>query len=115
MLRRLAHDRKRYGERALIAPWAGVVTPKNRPYDRVAVFVVPEDAPPWIREGFARRRVVVTEGQRPRGASAVWSDELPDAGTIGRVLIRHLDDCPAGDAVMIPALLAWHDSKNRSR
>lgn len=83
------------------------VVPAGRPDDRVAVFVVPEDAPPLVREGFARRRVQTLEGECPCGGHQHWPDADPTEGMLGRVVAHHFDDCPAGDAVLIPALLRW--------
>lgn len=87
------------------------VTPAGRPDDRVAVFVVPEEAPPLVREGFARRRVQTLEGTCPCGGLLHWPGFDPAPGTLGRVVAHHFDDCPAGDAVLIPALLAWREEQ----
>ncbi|MGW9168702.1 hypothetical protein [Agromyces sp. NPDC055658] len=83
------------------------VTPRDRPDDRLVVFTVPDDAPPLVREGLVRRRVQAVEGVCPCGGRMIWPDEAPAVGTLGRVVAQHLGDCPAGDAVMIPALEAW--------
>lgn len=102
--------------------WA---VPLGRPDDRIAVMTVPEDAPPLIREGIARRHVQVAEGKCPCGGPLLWADEL-DEDQLLRLLALgwfrdspvahvHFGDCPANNAVMVPALAAWHESKDQDR
>ncbi len=54
------------------------VTPKERPYDRVPVRIIPEDAPPRIREGIARKRMMAIEGECPCGGMTHWPPEEPE-------------------------------------
>ena len=101
------------------------VTPNRRPGDRIVVQVVPDDAPPLIREGLARRRVQAIEGECPCGGPLVWRDEYPDATfwrdessasgglKTDRLCAVHFRDCPAGDAVLVPALAAWAEERER--
>ncbi len=83
------------------------VIPHGRPGERMVVQRIPDNAPPLTREGLARRRVQAVEGVCPCGGRMLWSDEPVERGTLRRVVAQHWDDCPAGDAVFIPAMLAW--------
>ncbi|HIE61030.1 MAG TPA: hypothetical protein EYQ02_05015 [Microbacterium sp.] len=102
------------------------VVPHGRPNERMVVQVIPDDAPPLIREGLARRRVQAIEGECPCGGPLVWRDEHPDAtfwrdaapaegrGLLtDRVCAVHFRDCPAGDAVFVPAMVAWSEDGRR--
>jgi hypothetical protein len=57
---------------------------------------IPEDGPPDLREGIARRRLVATTGRCPCGARL----ELPETvkrGSFMVVRVEHESDCPATD------------------
>jgi hypothetical protein len=61
---------------------------------------ITEDAPPAVREGLARRRLVTTTGACPCGAHPTWPSRqqrraAQRAGTALRVLVSHEDECPA--------------------
>jgi hypothetical protein len=69
---------------------------------------VPEDAPPEVREGIARRRLTALTGRCPCGAEA----PLPipanvPAGVVSQPVIRHEDDCLAVDRVLVSHLRRW--------
>lgn len=73
---------------------------------------IPESAPDIIREGIARRRIVLAGGQCPCGAqitmptrqqrraAARWNEPI-------RVTVFHARDCPAGAEVLYPAIDEW--------
>lgn len=77
-----------------------------------AAFVLPvvgEDLPPAVREGIARRRLTVLEGQCPCGAAFVAPNraERRRARRNGRALhvaVEHEDGCPAITSTIIEAL-----------
>lgn len=83
------------------------VIPFGRPNERMVVQRIPDDAPPLIREGLARRRVQAVDGMCPCGGLMIWPDATPDPGVLRSVVAQHWGDCPAGDAVFVPAMLAW--------
>lgn len=83
------------------------VIPHGRPDERMLVQRIPDDAPPLIREGLARRRVQAIDGVCPCGGRLLWSMSTSSAAVLRRVVAQHWDDCPAGDAVFVPAMLAW--------
>ncbi|WP_158228124.1 hypothetical protein [Pseudonocardia sp. MH-G8] len=61
---------------------------------------IPDGAPAAVREGIARRRLVVTQGECPCGAvfRPPPRAERRAAARTGRVLhvrVEHSDDCPA--------------------
>lgn len=103
------------------------VIPDGRPTERIVVQRIPDDAPPLIREGLARRRIQAVEGVCPCRGPLVWRDEHPNAPIwddepedderrlkTTRVRAVHFGDCPAGDAVFVPAMVAWgHESDRR--
>lgn len=68
---------------------------------------IPDDAPPAIREGLARRRLVATTGRCPCGAELVLPC-APPAGALTVVAVEHEDDCPANDQAMAEAIAGWH-------
>ncbi len=105
-----------------LAPGQEWVIPAGRPLDRLVVQVVPDDAPPLVREGLARRRIQAVEGECPCGGPMVWADQLDedqlakvralgllDGHTVHGV---HFGDCPGGDKVLVPALAAWHEKRD---
>ena len=69
--------------------------------------VVPEDGSPALREGIARRRLVMLDGTCPCGAKRTlpnWATRRAMARSTRRgpdtwsVDIPHAEDCPASDA-----------------
>lgn len=106
-----------------LGPGEDWVTPKDRPYERLVVRQIPEEAPPVVREGLARRRVQAVEGVCPCGGRMVWpTEDAEDPADparrrwLGQVrtgpVAQHIGECPAGDAVMIRALEAWRDERS---
>lgn len=83
------------------------VTPKDHPGHWVVVQTIPEDAPHLVREGIARRRLMTAEGVCPCGGRVLWPETNPGRGEFGRPIQQHLDECPAGPAVFVPAVEAW--------
>lgn len=79
-----------------------------------AVQTVPEDAPPLVREGLVRRRIQAVDGACPCGARMQWAT-APEQGVVNRSLVQHSRDCPAGDAVFLPALLVWRQEQDGER
>jgi len=109
-----------------LAPGQEWVVPAGRPLDRLVVQAVPDDAPPLVREGLARRRIQAVEGVCPCDGRLLWRDECADpearerifgpASREGgvdssRVLAVHRDECPAHDRNLVPALAAWHEER----
>lgn len=64
--------------------------------------VVPEGAPYAVREGIARRRLVVLDGRCPCGAELALTD-----ARAGRLTVAHEDRCPARDARLRKAIRRW--------
>ncbi|GGM53589.1 hypothetical protein ACFFX1_54815 [Dactylosporangium sucinum] len=87
--------------------------------DRVLfiVPVVPDDAPPAIREGLARRRIATISGTCPCGSSTVQltrqqrrarqRQAAKRHGNVIRGVFEHAADCPANDLTIFPLLRAW--------
>lgn len=79
------------------------------------LFMLPaiaDDAPPLVREGLARRRLVMLTGQCPCGANLVMPNRAQRRAAQRRrepvrVAVAHERDCPAVDDVLLPALDAW--------
>ena len=94
-----------------LAPGEEWAFPKDHPGHAVVVQSIPDDAPPLIREGLARRRVMTVEGVCPCGGRVVWPEADPEPGTFGRPVQRHLGECPAGPAVFVPAMEAWRQER----
>lgn len=72
--------------------------------------VIPEDAPYRIREGIARRRIVITTGVCPCGALADLQLMLDDASTgrpVGAGEVVHERGCPADTATLVKAIRRW--------
>jgi hypothetical protein len=78
---------------------------------------IPDDAPDEIREGIARRRIVMTTGTCPCGGEMVGPNRAQrrrmerdkrngDPG-VWQVRIEHDDDCPALDATLYAAIRRW--------
>ncbi|HVA03482.1 MAG TPA: hypothetical protein VMU64_06990 [Acidimicrobiales bacterium] len=55
---------------------------------------IPEDSPPEVREGLARRALVATTGKCPCGAELVIPHDL-EPGTVTTITIEHEPGCPA--------------------
>lgn len=100
------------------------VISQGRPDRQMLVQIIPDDAPPLIREGLARRRVQAVEGVCPCRGPLVWRDEHPDAVfwddapsedgpglKTQRVCAVHFGECPAGDPVFVPAMIAWAEER----
>lgn len=97
-----------------LAPGQEWVEPGGRPHDRLVVQTIPDNAPPVIREGLARRRIQAVEGVCPCGGPMIWHDDPEvEAGKYRGQLITHATlamherRCPAGDPVFIPAMEEW--------
>jgi hypothetical protein len=69
------------------------------------MFVVPsappDDAPPTVKEGITRRRVLAVTGACPCGAG------YGRPNGVGAVPITHEHDCPASDALLLAAIDEW--------
>ena len=80
-----------------------------------ALLVLPAvtaDAPPLVREGIRRRQLVLMTDICPCGGRAVLpSREVRRAAAKGkqvaRFAVRHEDDCPAIDDVLLERTRAW--------
>lgn len=75
-------------------------------------YVVPDDAPPDIREGLARRSLVNSGYQCPCGArmhppSRASRRRAKRAGKALQGTAEHEADCPAGEEILVPRLRAW--------
>lgn len=71
-----------------------------------------EDAPHVVREGIARRRLVVTTGQCPCGArmprpSRAQRRQMCRQGGVWEATVSHEIDCPA----VHPATVRWAGSR----
>lgn len=94
-----------------LPPWQEWVVPVGQPHRRFAVTRIPDGAPPLVQEGFARRRIQAVEGECPCGARVQWLDDGAEArGEIQPVFAPHHADCPANDAVLIPAIHAFTEA-----
>lgn len=79
--------------------------------------VVPDDAPHAVREGIARRRITMETGHCPCGAVRTGPNraqrrQMARDRAAGRAQVWHLEvlhenDCPAIDATLEAAILAW--------
>lgn len=74
--------------------------------------VVPEAAPPEVREGLVRRRLAALEGRCPCGAVVTLPNReqrrhAARTRTSLRIAVMHEDDCPAIDRVLEAALERW--------
>lgn len=72
----------------------------------VVLTPIPDDAPAPVREGIARRNLVLTEGACPCGATVIRpnrAERRKARGDAVHVAVRHEDDCPA----IHPATVAW--------
>jgi hypothetical protein len=80
----------------------------------VVLLPVPEDAPPELREGLARRNIVNTGGTCPCGARLTLNRAQRRAvargGAMVPVQIEHEDDCPATDEALRPEIEHWRSS-----
>ena len=78
---------------------------------------IPDDAPTAVREGIARRRLVLTGQPCPCGARLAGPNRAQrrrDAklgrGTIRDVYVWHEHDCPASTEALIEAIGEWRES-----
>lgn len=102
-----------------LGPGEEWVEPAGRPGHRIVVQTIPEDAPPLVREGLARRRIQRVEGECPCGGPLLWADELDEEQLANLRALGffeghevegvHFGDCPGGDAVLVPALAEWRE------
>ncbi len=75
---------------------------------------IPDDAPPAVREGLARRAIVNRGGTCPCGARAVLpnrAERRRNRGQVLRVAVWHEPGCPAGDEALLAALAAWREGR----
>lgn len=75
----------------------------------VVGYDVPEDAPPAVREGLARRALVARSGRCPCGAQVAMPSRAERraaqrAAQPMRRPVEHEHDCPAADENLVPAL-----------
>jgi hypothetical protein len=75
---------------------------------------IPEDAPELVREGIARRRIVLQGGTCPCGAAFTMPSRQQRRAAQRRgepiqVSIWHAESCPAGDTILLPAIRAWQE------
>ncbi|MDQ7877308.1 hypothetical protein Q9R08_04890 [Microbacterium sp. QXD-8] len=102
-----------------LGPGEEWVQPAGRPGHRIVVQTIPEDAPPAVREGLARRRIQAIEGVCPCDGLLIWRDEHPDLSVwsgVGRgsdVVQVHRDACPAHDLNLVPALERWRQGRSQ--
>ncbi|MEC4611816.1 hypothetical protein [Tsukamurella tyrosinosolvens] len=61
------------------------------------LMVIPEKGSAAVREGIARRRLIVTEGKCPCGA--VWEPPVKD-GNVMQLGAQHERGCPAIDEIL---------------
>jgi hypothetical protein len=67
---------------------------RYRPISRVVLSnPIADDAPPRVKEGAIRRRLVALTGKCPCGAELVVPDLTP--GSMAVVAVEHDPDCPA--------------------
>lgn len=73
---------------------------------------LPEDASTDVREGLVRRRLTALRGTCPCGATALMPNRAARrraarSGVMARIVVEHVDDCPAVDRLLVPALGRW--------
>lgn len=64
---------------------------------------IPDDAPAEVREGLARRHLVMTTGRCPCGAELRVPENI-EPGSVTWVAVVHEDDCPANDERLTAAI-----------
>lgn len=78
--------------------------------------VIPDDAPPDVREGLARRKLANAGRPCPCGAAAGVpvsnraqrrAQARSGAAGLPRAEVLHEADCPASDTYLAPRLRAW--------
>jgi hypothetical protein len=78
--------------------------------------VVPEDAPERLREGIARRRLVMINGQCPCGAERTLPNraqrramkrDAARGSAVWHLTVQHEPNCPANDHLVLAALKEW--------
>jgi len=77
---------------------------------------IPEDAPPQLREGLARRAAVNAGGRCPCGATIALPNRAERraaarAGTPLRVEVVHENNCPASTHNVIASAKRWEASR----
>ena len=77
---------------------------------------IPDAAPPAVREGLARRRIMNFGGICPCGAQLVMPsrEHLRRSAATGvpvSVTIEHEDGCPAITEALVAAMAAWRGGK----
>jgi hypothetical protein len=82
--------------------------------ERAAIIesVIPEDGPPELREGLARRALVNQGGDCPCGATIVLPNRArrraaARAGIPLEIEVRHEVDCPASTRNIVAAAARW--------
>jgi hypothetical protein len=78
----------------------------------VELLPMPEEAPPEVREGLARRNIVNTGGTCPCGARLVVPNravrrKAQRKGVVLPVRIEHEDGCPAITETLLAAIEQW--------
>lgn len=80
----------------------------------IVVPAIPDDAPPEVREGIARRRILYVTGECPCGArlrldratrrAAARSRKAGRPGMVTHQRVEHEDGCPAVDETLTAAM-----------
>jgi hypothetical protein len=74
--------------------------------------VIPDDAPPTIREGIARRRLAALEDRCPCGGRSPLNRAARrrlarQRGQVAYLGFAHETGCPAIDDILVEAIRAW--------
>jgi hypothetical protein len=74
--------------------------------------LIPDDAPPLVREGIARRRLAALEDRCPCGGGSPLNRAARrrlarTRGQVAHLNFVHEDGCPAVDADLYDAIRAW--------
>ena len=77
----------------------------------VVLLPIPDDAPPRIREGLARRNLVNCGGTCPCGAVATLPNRRERRRGILDIRVEHEDGCPAIDSTLRRALALWQATR----
>jgi hypothetical protein len=82
----------------------------------VVLPTIPEDGPERLREGIARRRLVMINGRCPCGAERTLPNraqrramrrDVARGSAVWQVTVGHEVDCPANDHLVLAALKEW--------
>jgi len=78
---------------------------------------IPDDAPHDVREGVARRRIIMTTGECPCGGRftgpnretrrAILRDQRNGTPDLWHATVYHEDNCPALDETLLAAIARW--------